>query len=83
MDHGPVPCPELDVASRQLARQLFRDDMSRADEVPLVREGRKAYSTWLRAASDARDRDTLEALEAVDEDVFAAEWDRLVAREVV
>lgn len=65
--------------SKQLARQLFRDDMSRADEVPVQRDGAKAYAGWVRAASDAGDRDTLAALKECDADDFAEEWNRLVS----
>jgi hypothetical protein len=67
--------------SKRLARQLYRDDMSRADEVSVQRDGHKAYEGWVRASSDAGDRDTRDALEAADQDAFAAEWDRLVAAE--
>lgn len=65
--------------SKKLARQLYRDDVSRADEVPVQRDGRKAYEGWVQASSDAGDRDTLEALEAADPDAFAAEWSQLAA----
>lgn len=69
----------IEATSKKLARQLYRDDMSRADEVPVARDGETAYDGWVRAASEAGDRDTAEALESADRDAFAAEWDRLVA----
>lgn len=69
----------IEAASKKLARQLYRDDMSCADEVPVARDGEKAYDGWVRAAGEAGDRDTAEALESADRDVFAAEWDRLIA----
>ena len=63
--------------SRKLARQLFDDDMSRADEVPICTDGSRAFRKWADAASNAGDRETYAALKAVDSDIFAAEWDRL------
>ena len=51
--------------------------MSRADEVPVQRDGYRAYDGWRQASSDAGDADTREALEAVDRDDFAAEWTAL------
>jgi hypothetical protein len=68
---------EIKQAAKKLARQLYRDDLSRADEVPVERDGAKAYDGWLQASSDAGDSDTIDALESVDRDDFAAEWDRL------
>lgn len=65
------------ITANKLARQLHNDDMLRADEVPVQRDGHKAYDGWFRAASDAGDRDTLETLESVDREEFAAVWNRL------
>lgn len=62
----------------KLARQLYRDDLSRADEAPIQRDGRKAYDGWLQASRDAGDTETRDALLAVDRDDFAAAWDALV-----
>lgn len=64
----------MTTTAARLARQLYRDDKSRADEVPVATDGRKAYDGWLRASSDAGDTDTREALESVDRDAFAEAW---------
>lgn len=64
--------------AKKLARQLYRDDLSRADEVPVQRDGYRAYDTWLQASSDAGDTYTREALESVDRDEFAAAWGECV-----
>jgi len=64
--------------AKKLARDLYNDDMSRADEVPVERDGHKAYDGWLRGSGEAGDRDTSEALAAVDRDEFAAAWEDLV-----
>lgn len=61
--------------ARKLARQLFRDDMSRAPEVPVTRDGHAAYDGWRRAAGEAGDRETVDALRSVDRDEFAAAWE--------
>jgi len=73
-EHGNM----MIVESKKLAHQLFRDDLSRAEEVAVERNGRRAYEAWLAASSDAGDGETREALEAADEDEFAAEWERMV-----
>ena len=62
-----------------LARRLFRDDFSRADEVPVETNGYRAYDGWLQASTDAGDSETREALESVDRDAFAAAWAARVA----
>lgn len=64
--------------AKKLARELYRDDMSRANEVPVATDGYKAYDGWLQAASDAGDTDTREALLSVDRDDFAAAWNESV-----
>lgn len=61
----------------KLASALYRDDMSRADEVPVETDGLRAYDGWLCAAGEAGDSDTSEALRAVDRYDFAAAWERL------
>jgi hypothetical protein len=76
--YEPKAGAEREGAASKLARQLYTDDLSRADEVPVQRDGHRAYDGWLRAASEAGDRDTREALEAVDRDAFAAAWNALV-----
>lgn len=63
--------------AKQLAKILFTDDSGRAPEVPVERDGHRAYAGWVRAAGEAGDADTSRDLAAVDEDEFAAEWDRL------
>jgi hypothetical protein len=69
--------------ARKLARQLYRDDESRADEVPVERDGRIAYERWLQASRDAGDSDTREALEAADRAEFEAEWNILAFTDLV
>ena len=64
--------------ARALARALYRDDMSRADETPVERDGYKAYAGWLAASTAASDTDTQGDLLAVDRDDFAAAWNALV-----
>ena len=64
--------------TKKLARDLYRDDMSRADEVPLQQDGHRVYDGWLQASSDAGDRDTADALRAADRDEFASAWNELV-----
>lgn len=61
-----------------LARALFRDDMDRADETPVERNGYKAFDGWLQAAKDAADTQTRDALLGVDRDAFARAWGELV-----
>lgn len=63
----------------KLARALYRDDVSRADEVPVQRDGGRAYDGWVTAAADAGDTDTATDLAGVDRADFAAAWDALVA----
>ncbi len=65
------------ITAKKLARQLFNDDLSRADETPVERDGHKAYAAWLGSASDAGDTETREALESVDVDEFAQAWHAL------
>jgi hypothetical protein len=65
--------------AKRLAEALYQDDMSRADEVPVGRDGHRAYDGWVRASATAGDRDTAEALEHVDRDEFAAAWDALAS----
>lgn len=65
--------------AKRLAETLYQDDMSRADEVPVERDGHRAYDGWVRASATAGDRDTAEALEHVDRDEFAAAWDALAS----
>ena len=68
-------------AAAKLARDLYRDDMSRADEVPVQRDGRKAYNRWLEGSSDACDTDTKDALLSVDRNDFAVAWEECVERD--
>lgn len=63
------------ISARTLARQLLADDQERADEVPVQQDGHRAYDGWVKASSDAGDRDTADALAAVDRDEFAAAWE--------
>ena len=65
--------------AEKLAEHLYKDDQSRADEVPVCSDGGEAYDNWWNAASNAGDHETLEALEAVDRDDFAEAWDTCVA----
>jgi hypothetical protein len=68
-------------AAGRLARQLYRDDLSRVPQgVPLQRDGRKAYNAWERSSRDAGDRDTLDALYGVDAELFVAAWNELAAQ---
>jgi len=69
------------IDTKKLARDLYRDDMSRADEVPVQQDGHRAYDGWLAASSDAGDRDTADALRATDREEFAAAWNELVEAE--
>ena len=64
--------------AEQLAKILFSDDLSRADEVPVERDGGHAYDAWERAAGQAGDEQTSTDLAAVDRAAFAAAWDALV-----
>lgn len=64
-------------AVRRLARRLYRDDLSRADEVPVEPDGLRAYDGWLRAATDAGDWQNRNELRAADRHAFAREWNRL------
>lgn len=71
-------------AARKLARQLFRDDLERAivegiNNSRIQRSGAHAWDEWRRAASDACDRDTRDALDAVDYDAFVAAWEERYA----
>ena len=65
--------------AQKLARDLYDNDMERADEVPVERDGRKAYDGWSKGASDAGDHYTTAALAEVDRDEFAAAWEALIA----
>jgi hypothetical protein len=65
--------------AERLAKLLFDDDMGRADEVPIERDGSRAYDAWVRAAGQAGDEQTSSDLASVDRDAFAAAWDGLVA----
>lgn len=65
--------------ARKLARELYSDDLSREPEVPIQRDGGKAYDAWLGSASDGCDTDTRDALMAVDRADFAAAWETIVA----
>lgn len=67
----------VSVEASRLARRLYRDDLSRANEVPVERDGAKAYDTWVTGARAAGDQDTIDALAAVDRDEFAAAWEAL------
>lgn len=69
---------ELDSPAVKLARQLFNDDLSRGEYVGP--NGQRAYDGWVQASSDAGDRDTFDALAAVDRDDFADEWERCHGR---
>ena len=66
------------MTAEKLAETLYRDDLGRASEVPVERDGHKAYAGWLKGAHAAGDSDTLAALQSVDEDDFARAWERLV-----
>ena len=66
------------MSAKKLARQLYRDDLSRANEVPVQPNGYRAYDGWLQASSDAGDTDTREALESVDRDEFAMAWEECI-----
>jgi hypothetical protein len=63
----------------KLALQLYRDDLGRAEDVPVTTDGYRAYDGWLRASSDAGDTETREALEGVDRDDFATAWEALTS----
>lgn len=63
--------------AKKLASQLYRDDLSRADEVPVQLDGYRAYDGWMQASSDAGDTDTRKELESVDRDEFAMAWNEL------
>ncbi len=65
------------MTAEKLAKSLFADDMGRADDVPVERDGERAYG-WVRAAGEAGDRETATALAGVDRSEFAAAWDALV-----
>ena len=65
-------------AAEKLAKILYTDDMGRADEVPVERDGLRAYDGWVRASGQAGDRQTADDLAAVDRAEFAAAWDALV-----
>jgi len=64
--------------AKSLARTLIADDMSRADETPVERDGAKAVAGWLQSAHDAGDSDTYEAIEACGADAVARAWDALI-----
>lgn len=64
--------------ARTLAGRLYRDDTSRAPEVPVEQDGARAYDGWVRAAATAGDSDTSADLDAVDRAEFAAAWDDLI-----
>lgn len=66
------------ITAAKLATMLYRDDESRAEEVPVCTDGHRAYDGWLQASSDACDTDTREALESVDRDAFAEAWETCV-----
>jgi len=68
--------------AERIAKILFSDDMSRADEVPVERDGGRAYDAWRRAAGQAGDQRTAADLAAVDRTAFAAAWEALVRAEV-
>lgn len=88
--HAVSALEALDAATadaRDLAVDLYRDDLRRANEVPVATDGHKAYDGWMRASSDAGDTETRAALESVDRDKFAAAWeayrDALAEREEI
>jgi len=66
------------MTAEKLAKSLFADDLGRADDVPVERDGERAYDGWVRAAGEAGDRETATALAGVDRSEFAAAWDALV-----
>jgi len=68
-------------SANALAQQLLADDRSRADEVPVELDGRKAYDGWLQSSRDASDTDTRDALLAVDRDAFAEAWEHALSPE--
>jgi hypothetical protein len=69
------------ITAENLAKILYTDDLGRAPEVPVERDGGRAYDAWQRAAGQAGDEKTVTDLAAVDRADFAAAWNRLTGDE--
>lgn len=67
-----------DTPAQRLARELYLDDCSRADKVPVEHNGHRAYDGWVRAMDEARDNVTGTSLARVDRDEFADAWGMLI-----
>ena len=67
------------MTAAQVARVLYDDDMSRADEVPVERDGATAIAGWMRSAGEAGDTDTVDDIRAAGESAVAAAWDAIIA----